>query len=146
MLVRNFKQIDQQAYYAMAESFYQSDAAISEIKRIQLEHTFQEIMKGSPYIKGKMLCEGDTIVGYALLVFSWSCEYDGIMVTVDELFIKDSYRSKRYGSAFFKWLEKTYVIDDYSYSLEVNPQNPRAKKLYERLGYRSCPYIQMVKE
>ncbi|MBS6374949.1 MAG: GNAT family N-acetyltransferase [Erysipelotrichaceae bacterium] len=145
MQVRTFKQDDQTEYYQMAEAFYHSDAAVTNITKGQLRRTFQEIMKNSPYVKGMMLCEASQIVGYALLTFSWSCEMDGIIVTVDELFIKPKYRSHRYGSQFFKWLETAYDIDDYSYFLEVNPENPRARKLYERLGYRTCPYIAMLK-
>lgn len=145
MQVRTFKKEDQIEYFQMAEAFYHSDAAVSNLTKGQLKRTFQEIMKDSPYVKGVMICEGASIVGYALLTFSWSCEMDGIVITVDELFVKPNYRSHRYGSKFFKWLETAYDIDDYSYFLEVNPENPRARQLYERLGFRTCPYIAMLK-
>ena len=34
------------------------------------------------------------IIGYALLINYWSNEYGGDIVYVDELFVKESYRSK----------------------------------------------------
>lgn len=146
MKIRNFIKEDLLIYQNMAHAFYKSDATLEEISEVSFTHTFEEIMKGSPYIRGLMLHDESKYIGYALLTFTWSCECDGILVTIDELFIDAKYRGKGYGSKFFEWLEKEYSINDYTYVLEVNPKNPKAKQLYERLGYQTEEYISMYKE
>lgn len=146
MLIRDFKYNDKEIYKRMSNSFYKSDATLEEVSGEAVDDTFDEIMHHSPFIRGLMLMEGEVIVGYALLTFTWSCELEGILVTIDELFICDDYRDCGYGSSFFQWLEQEYSLDEYSYALEVSPHNPKAEKLYQRLGYHREAYISMLKE
>ena len=47
---------------------------------------------------------------------------------------------------YLRWLEDTYADSVRRFRLEVCPQNPAAKRLYERYGYREMGYLPMVKD
>ncbi|MDC6363818.1 MULTISPECIES: GNAT family N-acetyltransferase [Flavobacteriaceae] len=78
--------------------------------------------------------KGETI-GYCMLINYWSNEYGGNILHIDELFIKEEYRSKGIGSQLIYRLAKSKFADAVGLQLEVTPDNARAKKLYEKLGF-----------
>jgi ribosomal protein S18 acetylase RimI-like enzyme len=79
------------------------------------------------------------VCGYALLVSCWSNELGGEVCTIDELYVKPEYRSRQHATQLLedltvgKWLPTSAVV---ALTLEVTPDNARARRLYERLGFR----------
>ena len=76
--------------------------------------------------------------GYAFLVSFWSNELGGEICTIDELYLEPPARSQGYGSQLVDalraapslWPRRPVALE-----LEVSPLNPRARALYERLGF-----------
>lgn len=146
MQIRDIVKEDFDIFHRMSYDFYQSDAAVGGSTHDNFEKTFQELLSDSPLLRGIMLLDDEAnIIGYSLLGFYWSSETQRIMIIIDELYIQSQHRGKQYGSKFFSWLAQTYDKERYSYRLDVNPANPRAKKLYESLGFEDGPYITMIK-
>ncbi|MEG0329323.1 MAG: GNAT family N-acetyltransferase [Longicatena sp.] len=145
MQVRDMQDYDFPIYLAMAEDFYSGDAAVEPVNPNNFKNTFEQLMNKTPYLRGVMMCVDNVVIGYALFGFYWSCEKGQLFIFLDELYIKEEARGQQNATKFFAWLEKEYHENAHSFRLEVNPDNPRAKALYERLGYRVSPYIQMVK-
>jgi len=88
-----------------------------------------------------VLDERGAQVGYALLISSWSNELGGEICSVDELWVTPSLRGRGHASVLLRslmngqgpWPAKPVAIE-----LEVSPGNPRARALYEALGFESC--------
>jgi GNAT superfamily N-acetyltransferase len=78
----------------------------------------------------------NTIVGYAILIYCWSNEFGGELVTVDELYIKEAWRGRGIGTRFFDSLASDRRDGAVGVQLEVTPFNQRALAYYERLGFR----------
>jgi ribosomal protein S18 acetylase RimI-like enzyme len=86
-----------------------------------------------------VLDAGGEAAGYALLVSFWSNELGGEVCNVDELYVRPAWRGRGHGAALIRalaagggpWPRVPVAIE-----LEVSPENPRARALYEGLGFR----------
>lgn len=145
MTIRNMIPTDKQAYLAMAKDFYTGDATLFPISEAQLELSFNEALKGSQLIRGLMLEVDGKTAGYAILAFYWSCEVAGLVVQLEELYFLKDFRGQGLGQQYFNWIFAEYPQAG-RFRLEVCHQNPRAKVLYERLGFKDLDYIQMIKQ
>lgn len=74
---------------------------------------------------------------------TFSQEAGGLVVWLEEGYIREPYRSMGLMSEFFLYIEQHCPAA--RYRLEVEPDNPRAIALYERKGFRFIPYLQMIK-
>jgi len=81
----------------------------------------------------KIFKVANTVVGYAMLTFFWSNEYNGLVVVLDELFVISEYRNQGISTQFINYLaqNKEYKIID----LEVFKENTKALALYKKLGF-----------
>ena len=73
--------------------------------------------------------------GYATLIPYWSNEFGGRLLFVDELFVLPEFRSHGIGRSFFTYLDRERPFQYVALGLAVNPGNPRARRLYESLGF-----------
>jgi GNAT superfamily N-acetyltransferase len=78
--------------------------------------------------------------GYALLVSSWSNEFGGEICAIDQLFVEPEFRGRGFTAQFIQrlargdcafWPRLIAMI-----TVEAYRTNPRAKALYERLGFK----------
>jgi GNAT superfamily N-acetyltransferase len=81
--------------------------------------------------------------GYALLISFWSNEFGGEICAIDELYVEPEFRGRRFATQFVEilkrpdnpiWPRRTATI-----TVEAYRSNPRAKALYERLGFEPSP-------
>lgn len=146
MIVRDFTNNDKDDYFRMSKAFYNTNATIEEHDEERYELTFKQVLRRSPYVRGLMLCDDEAnIVGYALLGFFWSNGNESITILIDELYVEEKFRNQHYASNFFAWLEDTYDLEEYSFTLEVSPKNENVKAFYEKIGYKQTKYIVMEK-
>ena len=90
-------------------------------------------------------CRGRAVVleiqkqpsGYALLIAFWSNELGGNICEVDELFVVPEYRSQGFGKSLFEAIAQgdLWPTPIVGITLGVTPDNVRARRLYERLGF-----------
>ena len=137
---------DREEYLAMTTAFFNTNAVIRAIPRSHMEATFDELMRSSVYTTC-YICEFDgEIVGYALLAKTFSQEAGGMVLWIEELYLKTDYRNQGLGREFFNDLLGTLPADIRRIRLEVERENEGAVKLYESLGFEFFDYDQMVKE
>lgn len=142
MIIRHLTERDVNEYIAMAGEFYRSDAVLKNMPEKNFYATVKECLSSSPYAKCFILEEDGKIMGYGLILLSFSQEAGGTQVWFDELYIKKEYRGKGFGRQFFN-----FVFNDFPaarYRLEVEKSNSRAVKLYETLGFEFLEYDQMI--
>lgn len=90
--------------------------------------------------------QGDKIAGFSHISFSWSSEVGGLVVIIEDLYIKPDFRSKGIGRAFFNEIFEEHKDKAMRFRLEVAKDNLRARALYKDLGFEYLEYLQMVKE
>lgn len=64
--------------------------------------TFDTILKGSPYADGVILEMDGKPVGYGLISLTYSGEVGGLSVLLEELYIREEYRSRRPWKELFR--------------------------------------------
>ena len=133
---------DRGAFLEMSREFYSSDAVLHEIDPSFHEKAFAELARSDAYLMCCLFMSGGHAAGYALLSKMFSRELGGLVVWVEEIYVRSAFRGRGVGGAFFGWLRAN--VPATAYRLEVNPSNARARGLYRRLGFAELPYVQMV--
>lgn len=136
---------DETDFYTMAEEFYHSDAVLHPIPAEYHRRAFAEMMRSGQYLSGYIFTDGDNTAGFAVTNRMMQHEAGGVMVWVEDLYIRPAYRGQGLGSRFLAWLEEQLRGDAVMLRLETELENERAQELYYRLGYENLNYLQMIK-
>ncbi|HKL60924.1 MAG TPA: GNAT family N-acetyltransferase, partial [Acholeplasma sp.] len=131
-MIRSIETKDKHDYYAMSKLFYQSSALIKPSKPRYLSKTIDDMVSDNPYIEGYVIEFDNDVAGYMLLTFSYSSEWGGEFVNIDELYVKDDYQGMGLGSKLLSFVEAKYK-DQKAITLLVNDENKNAKKLYNKI-------------
>lgn len=145
MRIRSVAPQDCEEFLSMCADFYAGDAVIHPIGRERMIHTFEEALSGNPLLRIVVFEDETTLLGYGQLSFTYSSEAGGFTVLVEEVYVKPEYQGKGIGSRFFAWLFQEYPQAK-RFRLEVCEKNPAAARLYERLGFHTLNYRQMILE
>ncbi len=133
---------DKELYLHYVDTFYHTDVVESPVPAENYEVTFNELMRCDDYLKCYIFeCE-NTPCGFVLLSKTFSQEAGGISVTIEEIYIDEEYRGRGLSTEFFEWLKAKPEIK--RLRIEVEDYNEGAKRLYERMGFKLLPYLQMV--
>lgn len=143
-MIRYMKPADRDEFIKMANEFYCMPAVLHSVPEENFRHTFEMIMEQSPYAAGMVAEQDGKIAGYSLLALTYSNEVGGLVVWIEELFIKPEYRSSGIGKEFFSFIRREFDQKAKRYRLEVTKDNTRAVKLYRALGYEPLEYLQMI--
>lgn len=145
-MIHRLKENEKKIYVEMAKEFYHSDAVLHPIPEEHFVRTVEEALDSEAYVGIYLLeSEGET-AGYGLTAKTFSQEAGGIVIWIEEIYIREKYRSKGLGREFFEFLETKYKDSAVRFRLEAEPDNRRAMSLYEKLGYKKLDYIQMVRD
>ncbi len=90
---------------------------------------------------------GDAIVGYSIVIYSWSNEYGGNIGLIDELYVKPSWRNRGIGSSYLKYLTKARKeVNLKGLHVETTPVNQRALGFYSRQGFKQAKNRHMFRK
>lgn len=128
----------------LVNEFYHSDAVLHPVKKENHEAMFNELMRSDVYAECYVIDFEEETAGFVLIAKTFSQESGGLVVWIEEIFIRERFRGKGLGTAALEFIEKTVPAS--RYRLEIEPDNDMARELYSRLGYKNLPYEQMVKE
>ena len=145
-MIRKMTESDRDLYIEMAEEFYHSDAVLHPIPRGHFEKTAEEALKSGTYAEIYLLEYEGEPAGYGLTARTFSQEAGGQVLWIEELYIREAFRSRGLGREFFSYLEENNKGVLSRLRLEVEADNTRAISLYERLGYEVLDYVQMIKD
>ena len=144
MIIRAMGTQDREAVLTMMRVFYTSPAVLSDGSEEIYNADIDSCVGESPYLEGYIFEEENIVQGYAMVAKSFSTEFGKPCMWVEDLYIKPEYRGLGIGSQFFKYLEEKY--SDVIFRLEVEAENERAVKVYEKCGFEVLPYMEMKKE
>ena len=101
-------------------------------------------MKGSAFTEGFIFECDEKIAGYGLIAKTFSQEAGGLVVWIEEIYVKEEFRNKGLGSEFIAYVKKS--IPAKRYRLETEPENFKAQALYKRHGFKHLEYINFLLE
>ncbi|MCM1363493.1 MAG: GNAT family N-acetyltransferase [Faecalibacterium sp.] len=130
---------------SMMREFYQSPAILHKASDEILKQDIKDCVSDNPYIEGYVFKDGGEIIGYSMLAKSYSTEFGGLCIWIEDLYIKPEYRHKGIGSDYFRFLDDKFKNTAVRMRLEVEPSNINAIKAYKKNGYNELPYIEMTK-
>ena len=146
MNIREMKQEDTQQVLDMMRIFYDSPAVIHKAPDEILLRDIEDSIGDNPYIEGYVLEENGTVAGYSMLARSYSTEYGGLCVWIEDIYIKPEYQGHGMGAQFFEYIHDLYKDKAVRFRLEAEEDNVNAVRLYKRCGYSELPYMQLTRE
>ena len=132
---------DKPSVIEMMRVFYASTAVLSNGSEEIFSNDIENCVNNSPYLEGYIFEDAEEIQGYAMIAKSFSTEFGKPCIWIEDLYIKDRYRSLGIGSLFIDFITKKCT--DSIYRLEVEKENERAVKVYEKCGFTVLPYMEM---
>lgn len=145
-MIRRITENDREIYIEMAREFYHSNAVLHPIPDEYFVRTVEEALRSNVYAEIFLFeCDGE-MAGYGLIAKTFSQEAGGCVWWIEEVYIREKFRSRGLGREFFRYLEEQKGNGVKRLRLEVEEENTRAVSLYERLGYEVLEYVQMVKD
>jgi GNAT superfamily N-acetyltransferase len=121
----------------MVFALYREDSYGGKMSRRKIRDTVWELSLHPS--KGTIIVFriGEAVVGYAIVIYYWSNEYGGDIVSIDELFVKPPWRRKGIGTSFIEYIATTKARYLKGLQVEVTPVNERALDFYSQRGFLS---------
>lgn len=126
----------------MMRVFYASEAVSTNGSEEIFRADVEQCLGQSPYLEGYILEQNGVLAGYGMLAKSFSTEFGKPCIWVEDLYLKPEYREQHLGSEFLQHVRKKYP--EAVCRLEVEPENTRAVHTYEKNGYGTLPYTEMI--
>ena len=144
--IKEMEEKDQQSVLEMMRVFYDSPAVFHDVPKDTMKRNVQACVSENPFIEGFVFWEGDQVAGYGMIAKSFSTEFGGNCIWVEDLYLKPEYRGSGAGTRFLSFVEERYRKQAVLLKLEVEEENTNAVLVYEKCGYRELPYMEMIKE
>lgn len=142
MIIREINKNDRVGYLKMSAEFYSSPAVLHDIPASFRVNAFERYLTDG-LSKCFIFEEDGMYAGYGIVCLYFSQEAGGMCALFDEVYVREGFRSRGFGRAFFEHVFKT--VPAARYVLEVEPENVRARALYKRLGFCDLGYLRMFK-
>jgi ribosomal protein S18 acetylase RimI-like enzyme len=128
----------------LADQLYAEDPKTPDV-RTDVSRTLQEFQ--SKPDKGQLIVfdDGESIIGYCIIIFFWSNEYGGNVIDIDEICVTQERRRSSIATDLITWLEKRFAEDAVGYTLEVSSDNTAACNLVSKLGFTPVRNQHMIK-
>ncbi len=147
--IRPMRPEDREEVLAMMRVFYDSPALLTNVPDEVLARDVDACLGDSPYVEGLILespCAGNdtdaaVIAGYSMLAKSFSTEFGGPCIWIEDLYLKPAYRSQGAGSILLAYVKDNY--DAVITRLEVETENVNAVAAYRKAGYGVLGYTEM---
>lgn len=143
-MIREIQNKDKDMFIRMVKDFYNSEAVLHNIPENFIIQTYDEVISNSPYAKAYIIDDNNETAGYCLISLTYSNEAGGLVVWIEELYIRNKFRGLGMGSEFLDFMHKEFSGKAKRYRLELSRNNQSAERMYLRKGYKPLEYLQMV--
>ena len=140
-IIRQMTDKDKLIVFDMMRVFYNSPAVYTNGSEQIYLNDIENCINDNPYLTGYVFENSGDIQGYAMIAKSFSTEFGKPCIWIEDLYIREEYRGCGIGSLFMDFVTKEYT--DCIYRLEVEEENKRAVRLYEKSGFTVLPYMEM---
>ena len=122
-MIRKLTDADRELYIEMAHEFYHSDAVLHPVPDEYFVRTADEALRSGDYAGIYLLEYEGKPAGYALTAKTFSQEAGGFVIWIEEIYIREAYRSRGIGKEFFRYLDENKGSDVTRLRLEVEADN-----------------------
>lgn len=141
---RKYNPSDKEIVFKLVQAFYNEDEDLHQISNEQINKTLDTLNEKPDHGVVMVIEIEKEIIGYAILINYWSNSEGGNILALDEIYIKKEHRSKGIGTDFIKYVIKNKLNNSVGLQLEVTESNDKARKLYEKLGFKDYPNSMMI--
>ena len=141
--IRTMTEADKDAVLEMMRVFYASPAVLSNGSEEIFLADIENCVNDNPYLEGYIIEDGGRLQGYGMVAKSFSTEFGKSCIWIEDLYIKDAFRGQGIGKVFLGFVADKYP--DCLLRLEVEEENARALRLYQKCGFEILPYTEMKK-
>ena len=141
-MIRKMIDTDKNIVIDMMRRFYNSPALITNGSEEIFLNNVESCLKKSPYIDGYVFVVDEKIIGYGMIAKSFSTEFGGECVWIEDIFIEENFRRKGIGTEFIEFVKENYPQK--ILRLEAEHDNVKAVSTYKKLGFKELPYLEMV--
>jgi len=129
----------------MALALYREDPPGHKMTRRKIRRTIAELSNHPDKGVIHVIRIGDSIVGYAVIIYFWSNEYGGNIACLDEFYIKPAWRRKGIGSSYLKRVVGIDGLNLKGMHVEATPLNKKVFSFYFRNGFKVAKNRHMFK-
>ena len=140
--IRKMQRDDSNVVIDMMRKFYTSPAVMTNGSEKIFAANVENILSGSPYVEGFVFTDGKEIIGYGITAHSYSTEFGGECIWIEDIYIEPEYRGRGVGTQFINYVKGLYP--DKIFRLEAEEDNSAALRIYKRHGFKELPYLEMV--
>jgi GNAT superfamily N-acetyltransferase len=130
---------DDEAIVRMCTALNAEDPGPEPVPPEHMRRTLRTLRESPVRGRAVVLEIDGATAGYALLISYWSNELGGEVCVIDELYVAPEHRGSAYATRFLESLaarREPWVANAVALALETTPDNERARRLYERVGFR----------
>ena len=142
MEIRKIADADREFVIDMMRRFYNSPAVITNGSEKIFAANVDACIKDSSFVEGYVFVVDEKVIGYGMLVKSFSTEFGGECIWIEDIFIEENFRGKGIGTQFMNFSRKKY--SDKILRLETEHDNFKAINLYKNFGFKELPYLELV--
>lgn len=140
--IRKMQRGDSEIVLDMMRRFYNSPALITNGSEKIFVANVENCLSDSTCAEGFVFVDAEKIIGYGITARSYSTEFGGERICIEDIFVEAEYRGRGVGSKFIQYVKSRYP--DKIFWLEVEADNIKAIDFYKRLGFKELPYLEMV--
>lgn len=145
--IRPITKQDTEVVFMMMRIFHDSPAVLHKTSDAALRQDIADCISSDfPFVEGFVFEEDDCIAGYSMIAKSYSTEYGGLCLWIEDIYIKPQWRGHGIGTQFLTFVEEKYRSSAVRLRLEVEKSNTEAIAVYKRCCFDNLPYIEMTKE
>ena len=141
-MIRKMIDADKNIVIDMMRRFYNSPALITNGSEKIFAANIENILSGSTCAEGFVFVDGEKIIGYAVTAKSYSTEFGGECIWLEDIFIEAEYRGLGIGSKFIQRVKERYP--EKILRLEAEADDKKLLNFYRRHGFKELPYMEMV--
>ena len=142
-MIRPITEADRPVLLEMMRTFYESPAVSTNGSAEIFNRNIDTCLADGPYLKGYVLELDGEAKGYALLAISHASEFGCPCVWIEDLYVTEDHRGLGLGTSLLQFITDHYT--DCIFRLEVEQENLRAIRVYEKCGFSVLPYLEMKK-
>ena len=140
--IRKLSTQDKEIFIKMMRKFYTSPSVITNGSEKIFAANFENCIKNSNFVEGYIFEVEEKIIGYGILAKSYSTEFGGECIWIEDIFIEEEWRGRGYGSKFIEYVKKIYP--NKIFRLESEKANANALNFYKHFGFKELPYLELV--
>ena len=142
--IRDMEEQDKENVLAMMRVFYASPAVLSNGSEEIFKSDIENCLHNRQYLEGYVFENAKGIQGYGMIAKSFSTEFGKRCIWIEDLYVKEDCRGEGIGSEFLNFIAEKYA--GCILRLEVEEENQRAIKVYQKCGFSPLPYMEMKKD